>query len=115
MKNNIYKIEEIKSRLAPVFGANGVKSALLFGSYANGSATGKSDIDLLVDSGLKGLDFVGLIEYIREALEKNVDVIDVRYVKKDSKVYNEARSTGVPIYGTNYAACETASSMTTTA
>ncbi|MCL2220415.1 MAG: nucleotidyltransferase domain-containing protein [Chitinispirillia bacterium] len=99
MKNNIYKIEEIKSRLAPVFGANGVKSALLFGSYANGSATGKSDIDLLVDSGLKGLDFVGLIEYIREALEKNVDVIDVRYVKKDSKVYNEARSKGVPIYG----------------
>jgi predicted nucleotidyltransferase len=99
MKNNIYKIDEIKSRLEPVFGANGVKSAVLFGSYAKGSASAKSDIDLLVDSGLRGLDFVGLTEYVREALDKNVDVIDVRYVIKGSRVDNEVRESGVRIYG----------------
>jgi len=99
MGTGIYKIDEIKSRLAPVFGANGVKSAVLFGSYAKGSATEKSDIDLLVDSGLRGLDFVGLTEYIREALDKYVDVIDVRYVKRGSRIDCEARESGVLIYG----------------
>jgi uncharacterized protein len=95
----VYEIEEIKSRLTPVFDANGVRSAVLFGSYAKGSATEKSDVDLLVDSGLKGLDFVGLAEYIREALDKEVDVIDVGYVKKGSKIEDEVRETGVRIYG----------------
>jgi len=95
----IYNVEEIKSRLTPVFDANGVKSAVLFGSYAKGLATAKSDVDLMVDSGLKGLDFVGLAEYIREALEKDVDVIDVGYVKKGSRIEDEARETGIRIYG----------------
>jgi predicted nucleotidyltransferase len=95
----VYEIEEIKSRLAPVFDANGVRSAVLFGSYAKGSANEKSDVDLLVDSGLKGLDFVGLAEYIREALEKEVDVIDIGYVKKGSRIEEEARETGIRIYG----------------
>ncbi|MDR2670891.1 MAG: nucleotidyltransferase domain-containing protein [Oscillospiraceae bacterium] len=97
--DDIYKINDIQTRLAPVFSANGVKSAVLYGSYAKGSANPKSDVDLLVDSGLCGLDFVGLIEIIREALDKEVDVIDVRYVKKDSPVANEILQTGVRIYG----------------
>jgi predicted nucleotidyltransferase len=94
----VYEIEEIKSRLTPVFDANGVRSAVLFGSYAKGSATEKSDVDLLVDSGLKGLDFVGLAEYIRVALDKEVDVIDVGYVKKGSKIEDEVRETGIRIF-----------------
>jgi predicted nucleotidyltransferase len=95
----IYKINDIKVRLVPIFRENGVKSAILYGSYATGLANQNSDIDLLVDSGLKGLDFVGLIETIREALNKEVDVIDVRYVIKDSKVENEIQKHGVQIYG----------------
>jgi len=54
---------------------------------------------LLVDSGLRGLNFVGLTEYIREALDKEVDVIDVMHVKKDSPVDMEIKKTGVLIYG----------------
>lgn len=95
----VYEIEEIKSRLAPIFSANRVKSAILYGSYATGFAIRESDIDILVDSGLRGLAFVGLIETIREALGKEVDVIDVRYVKKGSKVENEILQKGVRIYG----------------
>ncbi|MCL2699867.1 MAG: nucleotidyltransferase domain-containing protein, partial [Defluviitaleaceae bacterium] len=64
---NVYDMSEIKRKLEPVFHANGVKSAILFGSYAQGNATEDSDVDILVDSGLRGLDFVGLIEYVREA------------------------------------------------
>jgi len=96
----VYNVEEIKSRLTPVFDANGVRSAVLFGSYAKGLATEKSDVDLLVDSGLKGLDLVGLAEYIREALDdREVDLIDVGYVKKGSRIEDEVRETGIRIYG----------------
>ena len=90
---------EIKNKLEPVFVANGVKSAVLFGSYAQGSATTNSDVDILVDSGLRGLDFVGLIENVRQALQKNVDMIDVHYIDSDSLVEREIMATGVRIYG----------------
>ena len=96
---SVYDIAEIKRRLEPVFLANGVKSAVLFGSYAKGEAAASSDIDIMVDSGLRGLDFVGLIEYVREALQKNVDLIDIHYVDRDSFIENEVNNTGVSIYG----------------
>ena len=95
----IYDIQEIKRRLNPVFTENGVKSAVLFGSYATGSATKKSDVDIMVDSGLRGLDFVGLIEYVREALQKKVDLIDVYYITPDSPVDKNILATGVRIFG----------------
>ena len=94
----IYHVNEIKQKLEPLFLASGVRSATLFGSYAQGSATADSDIDILVDSGLRGLDFVGLIENVREILQKNVDVIDVHYVDKGSLVEREVIATGVRIY-----------------
>jgi predicted nucleotidyltransferase len=96
---SLYDIAEIMRRLEPVFQANGVKSAVLFGSYAKGEAAASSDIDILVDSGLRGLDFVGLIESVREALGKNVDIIDIHYVDRDSPIEKEVYSTGISIYG----------------
>ena len=71
----MFEIKTIKDRLQPVFSSYNITSATLFGSYAKGSATEKSDIDLLVDSKLHGLRFFAFIEDIREALdEKVVDV-----------------------------------------
>jgi len=96
---SIYDVAEIKRRLEPVFQANGVKSAVLFGSYAKGEAAAGCDIDIMVDSGLRGLDFVGLIEYAREALEKNVGLIDVHYVDRNSSIEKEVNSSGISIYG----------------
>ena len=95
----IYDLPEIKRRLEPVFIYSGVKSAILFGSYAQGQATKDSDIDILVDSGLRGLDFVGLIEYVREALQKDVDLIDVNHVEFNSPISKKVADTGVVIYG----------------
>ena len=97
---HIYDIDELQSRLSPVFSANGVKSAVLFGSYAKGSAVAQSDIDILVDSGLRGLRFFGLIEHIREALDgKEADVFDVTEVINGSSIEREIERTGVKIYG----------------
>ena len=57
MENTVFSMETIKNRLTPVFSNYKVNSAVIFGSYAKGSATEKSDIDLMVDSRLRGLSF----------------------------------------------------------
>ncbi len=48
--SKIYTVSELQNILSPIFQQNGVKQAILFGSYAKGVATAKSDIDLLSDS-----------------------------------------------------------------
>ena len=53
-------LTDIQMVLAPVFAAYGISRAVLFGSVAKGTATEKSDLDLLVDSKLQGLKFCGL-------------------------------------------------------
>ena len=69
-------VSDARRMLAPVFDQYGVSKAVLFGSIAKGTATPKSDLDLLVQSDLKGLKFVGLIEAVREAAGMPVDVFD---------------------------------------
>ena len=55
-KRHIYTVLELSDIFNPIFEQYGVKRAILFGSYAKGKATAKSDIDILVDSGLRGLN-----------------------------------------------------------
>jgi predicted nucleotidyltransferase len=95
---DVYNISDIRKRLLPVFMANGVKSAILFGSYARGEAQSDSDVDVLVDSELRGLDFVGFIGDVRNALQKEVDLIDVYSVEKGSQIEQEIQKTGIKIY-----------------
>jgi hypothetical protein len=72
---------------------------VLFGSYGKGTATTKSDVDLLVDSGLKGLRFVGLLDAVKTALGNiEVDLFDVSHIEKNSLIDTEISRTGVKIY-----------------
>ena len=50
---------------------------LLFGSYARGTATSESDIDVRVDKGeLRGLvSLSGLQQELSEAFEKKIDLL----------------------------------------
>ena len=97
--DTVFTIDDLKAALIPVFQNHGVKRAVIFGSYSKGNATPKSDVDILVDSDLKGLSFVGLIGDIKDSLNgKEVDVFNVTHVDKDSPVDREIRSTGVEIY-----------------
>lgn len=91
-------ISEISDILAPVFRDYGIKKAVLFGSFAKQTATEKSDLDLMVDSRLRGLKFVGFIEAVREAVRMPVDIIDVSHIEKGSTVEREISSGGVTIY-----------------
>ena len=92
--------ESIKAALAPVFRVYNIRKAILFGSYAKGTADAKSDIDLYVDSGgLRGMKFVGFIENTRKALnDKEVDIFDVSHINHNSKIMDEVKKTGELIY-----------------
>ena len=92
------EVQEIAKSLSAVFLSYPVKRAVLFGSYAKGQAVQNSDVDVLVDSGLTGLRFVGLIEDIRQAVDREVDVLDVSHIKMDSRIAREIENTGILIY-----------------
>ena len=95
----VYSIHEIENIFQPVFAGYGVRRAVLFGSYAKGQATPRSDVDILVDSGLRGLAFFGLLEGVSSTLSVPVDLIDVSQIEEGSQIDAEIRQTGVPIYG----------------
>ena len=97
--SKVYTVSELQTILAPIFQQNGVKQAILFGSYAKGLATSKSDIDLLVDSGLRGLAFFGLLEDVATAIDAPIDLLDVSQIEKNSRIDRDIRESGVAIYG----------------
>lgn len=99
MSENIYTPLQIQTILQPVFANYKIRKAILFGSYAKGTAQKYSDVDILVDSGLRGLSFFGLLEDIVTSLGKNVDLLDVSQLTLDSQVGEEIKKSGVVIYG----------------
>ncbi|HNZ27297.1 MAG TPA: nucleotidyltransferase family protein [Spirochaetota bacterium] len=61
----------------------------VFGSYARGEATNKSDIDILVEfkKGASLLDFVDISIFLEEKLGVKVDVVSERTIKNEIKPY----------------------------
>lgn len=98
MEDKVYNIEYIKVLLNPVFESYDVKRAIIFGSYGKGTANEYSDIDLFVESDLKGLKFLGLLEAIKSRLKKEVDLFDKTHIDENSVIDKEIKETGVLIY-----------------
>ena len=98
--DRIYSIDEIKTRLYPVFLAAPVYKAILFGSYAKGKATSKSDIDIVIDSKgeLININFYGVLEDIAETLDKPIDLIEISEIHKNSPILREINKKGVLLY-----------------
>lgn len=94
----VYTLPQLKETLTPVFDAYGIRKAVLFGSYGKGTATEKSDVDLLVDSGLRGLRFVGFLDDVQKAVGKEVDLFDVTHIEGGSLIDREIQKTGVTVY-----------------
>ena len=96
----MYSLEEIKSILYPIFIANAVYQAILFGSYAKGIATDTSDVDIVIDSKgeLLNINFYGLLEEIKEKLNKNVDLFEISEIQKNSSIYETIQKEGVILY-----------------
>lgn len=98
MHKEIYTPLQIQKILQPIFLEYHVKKAILFGSYAKGLAKAQSDIDILVDSGLRGIAFFGLLEDVVTSLGKQVDLLDVSQLTPNSQVDEEIKRSGVVIY-----------------
>jgi predicted nucleotidyltransferase len=90
-----YIIEKCKS----VLDEYPVHYCILFGSYAKGKANESSDVDLLISSDVKGLKFYGMVEKLRNALHKKVDVLNVEQLKDNLELTNEILKDGIRIYG----------------
>ncbi|MBR6779974.1 MAG: nucleotidyltransferase domain-containing protein [Clostridia bacterium] len=84
--------------MSPVFRSYGVRRAVLIGSVAKGTHTEKSDLDVLADSRLTGLRFVGLLEALQQVTGMRVDLLDVSHLERGSAVENEIAQTGIVIY-----------------
>ncbi|MBN8653283.1 MAG: nucleotidyltransferase family protein [Cytophagales bacterium] len=69
-----------------------VATLALFGSFARGEQTAKSDVDLLVEfNGPIGLEVVDLVEDLEKLLGvKKVDLISRKYLKPHYRPYIEA-------------------------
>ena len=95
---NAYTVAQIRDRLTPIFRQNNVRKAVLFGSYGKGHATPESDVDILVDSGLPGLSFFGLLEDVCQSVDYPVDMMDTRDGIPGSTIDREIQRTGMVIY-----------------
>ena len=91
----LYTIDEIIEKITPVAKKYQLPAVYLFGSYARGTATEESDIDLLVDTtgtNLTSLFALGaLYSDMEDALGKPIDMITISALEQrpqmDSDVY----------------------------
>ncbi len=100
MTSNIISVDQIKEKVSQILRKYPVDKAILLGSYAKGEATNRSDIDLYIDTNgeLRGLDFVGLLEILVDALGADIDLIDKSHIEPDSLIIQEIEDGGVVIY-----------------
>ncbi len=96
----VYQIDEIKNKLYPIFRAAPIYRAILFGSYANGTADERSDIDLMIESRgeLRGLRFYGVLEDVVTALGKKVDLIEASEIRDGADILDDINQQGVVLY-----------------
>ena len=98
-ETGILELEDIVKKCSKVFERYEVSFCYLFGSYAKEKATPVSDVDLLISANVKGLKFYGLVEEIRTALHKKVDVLDMNQLKDNIELTEEIFKDGIKIYG----------------
>ena len=98
-EHGIIDIEYIRDKCKKVFERYDVDFCYLFGSYAKNKATPTSDVDLLISTKVKGLKFYGLVEEVRTALHKKVDVLDVNQLNNNMELTKEILNDGIKIYG----------------
>ena len=96
----VYGIDEIIDKLRPIFEAAPIYKAILFGSYAKGTAITKSDIDIVIDSRgeIRGIDFFGVLEDVSQAFRVPVDLIEASQIIEGGRTHDEIMKTGMVIY-----------------
>lgn len=97
-EHGVLKIDSIIDAITPILVSNDVSVCYLFGSYAKGRAKGNSDVDLLVDINPKGINYFTLVEELRNALHKKIDLITVHQLTTSPDLLTEILKFGKRIY-----------------
>ena len=76
----------------------------IFGSYARGDESEKSDIDILVEfeKGASLLDMIDIGNYLEEKLNNKVDIVSERALRNELKPYVYKDLIAIWIENTNY-------------
>ena len=96
--HGILTIDQIRKICGEIFKDYSVEYCYLFGSYAKGKATEKSDVDLLVAMPVDGMKFFELIEVLREQLKKKIDLLDIAQLENNPTLVQEILRDGIKIY-----------------
>ena len=97
--HGVLAVEDIRDVCQAVFSEYPVEYAYLFGSYSKKKAKEDSDVDLLIATDLTGMRFYGLVDKLKTALCKNVDLLTTDQLKDNMQMINEILRDGVKIYG----------------
>lgn len=97
-EHGILTLDDIKMTCNEIFNNYPVNYCILFGSYAKGIAKETSDVDLLISTEITGLRFFGLIEELRNKLNKKVDLLDINQLTNNPILINEILKDGIKIY-----------------
>ena len=87
--DKVYTLKEIEDIVKPLAKEYGVEAIYLFGSYARGTATAESDIDLIVfgGAGFRLPMVYALGEDLRDALQKDIDIFEIHEINVESDFY----------------------------
>jgi predicted nucleotidyltransferase len=107
--SDIYTIEQLKEKIAPVALKYRLRAVYVFGSYARGEATDASDVDILVDktgTRIHGMFALGgLYNDLNEAVGKPIDLITTGALEQTSTkertpwICENLRDERIQIYG----------------
>ena len=98
-EHGILTVDQIREVCQDILDDYDIEYCFLFGSYAKGQAKEDSDVDLLISSTVTGMKFYGLVERLREALCKKVDLLDTKQLVNNEGLITEILKDGIKIYG----------------
>ena len=92
--------EEIRVMIASAVQRHPVKRVVMFGSYARGTATDESDLDIMIDSEnmLEGFDYFGIVGTLVKKSPIAIDILEASEIDKNSIFYKNIQRDGVVVY-----------------
>ena len=99
--HGVLATKDLENSVKKVLRNYDVEYAVLFGSYARGTAKETSDVDLLISTEISGLKFYAIAEDLRVELKKRVDLLDLSQLLNNKELLNNVLKDGIRIYVQN--------------
>lgn len=97
----VYSFSLLREKIQEIVRPYHLEKIYLFGSYAKGTATETSDIDLYLSSSVPSGKYFRLLEELVEGLHKDVDLLNPETIVAGSRIDLEIQKTGILIYEGN--------------